>query len=191
LDAHGLTACCATVSEAGVAKRLGLTHAVIGLGGANGLPEGRLVSFGLAGALHDGLSFGDVIDATRVVDADGNLLWEGGPLGAKGARPGTILAADAVVDDAWERRRLHERTGADAVDMESGVLARSGRLAGCLRSISDTPDRRLGALAGAVGSNGKVRPLAFLRAVGSGPTRSTAAIVASIRALRSLERAAA
>ena len=56
------------------------------------------------------------------------MLWEDGPLGVPGAEPVTILAADAIVDDPAERRRLHERTGADAADLESGPLARSGRL---------------------------------------------------------------
>ena len=110
------------------------------------MPEGPVVSFGLAGGLHDGLECGEVLDATRVVDADGVVLWEGGPLGVSGARTATILAVDEIVDDPAERRTLHERTGADAIDMESGALARTGRLAGCLRAISDTPSRPLGPL---------------------------------------------
>jgi hypothetical protein len=55
----------------------------------------------------------------------------------RGARPGTVLASDVLVHDPAERRRLRESSGADAVDMESGVLARSGRLAGVVRAISD------------------------------------------------------
>src|SRR5439155_9969838 len=94
----------------------------------NGVPSGRLVSFGLAGALHNGLRIGEVLDATRVVDARGETLWHGAPLGVHGAREVTVLASDDLVHDAGERRRLHESSGADAVDMESGVLARSGRL---------------------------------------------------------------
>ena len=94
------------------------------------MPEGPVVSFGLAGALRDGLASGTVLDATRVVDAEGSVLWEGGPLGVPGAEAATMLAADELVDDPAERRRLHELTGADAVDLESGPLARSGRLHG-------------------------------------------------------------
>ena len=95
-----------------------------------------------------------MLDATRVVDADGDVLWEGGPLGVTGARPATILAVDAIVDDPAERRRLHERTGADAADMESGALARTGRLVGCVRSISDTPERTLGPLGAMLDAEG-------------------------------------
>ena len=61
------------------------------------------------------------------------------------------------MDGADERRRLHERTGADAVDLESGPLARTGRLRGVLRAVSDTPDRPLNGIAGAVGQRRRLR----------------------------------
>src|SRR5919108_730365 len=64
-------------------RRAGLGTALVGLRGVNGVPEGALVSFGLAGAL-DGLPRGTVLDATRVVDERGELLWEGEPLGVPG-----------------------------------------------------------------------------------------------------------
>jgi hypothetical protein len=190
LDADGLTFACATAAEARVARRLGLRTALVGIGARRALPEGRLVSFGLAGGLHDGLACGEVIDATRVVDLDGSLLWEGEPLGVTGARPGTILAVDAVVDGAEARRELRERTGADAVDMESGPLARSGRLAGCLRAISDTPSRTLGPLATALGPDGCIELAGLARAVGN-PRQTGRALLDVRRALRRLEEAAA
>ena len=137
MDTDGLTFVCATTAEERVAKRAGLNAARVGMRAANGLPNGRLVSFGLAGALREGLGIGEVLDATRVVDEQGATLWEGGPLGVPGARAATVLGSDVLVHDALERRRLHESSGADAVDMESGVLARSGRLAGVVRVISD------------------------------------------------------
>src|SRR3989449_5839288 len=126
-----------TVEER-IARRLGRT-AVVGLGASRGVPEGRLVSFGIAGALAPDLPVGTVIDATRVVDESGAVLWEGAPLGASSARTGTILGASRIVDDPAERARLHAQTGADAGDLESGALARSGRLVGCLRRLRDTP----------------------------------------------------
>ena len=151
-----MTFACATRTEARAARRAGLRSSVVGVGAHGPLPEGPLVSFGLAGGLHDGVACGDVLDATRVVGAGGETLWEGGPLGIAGARRATILAAEQVIDDPAERRRLHERTGADAVDMESGVLARSGRLAGCVRAVSDTPSRTLGPLAGTLDADGRL-----------------------------------
>ncbi|HEY7017556.1 MAG TPA: hypothetical protein VH297_03730 [Gaiellaceae bacterium] len=181
MDADRVTFACATAAELRVARRSAsdVRSALVGLRAANGMPDGPLVSFGLAGALRDGLAPGTVVDATRVVDVEGTVLWEGGPLGVPGAEPATILAADAVVDDPAERRRLHERTGADAADLESGPLARSGRLQGVLRAVSDTPSRPLDGIAEGVKEDGGYdwpalarafarSPRGFVRAAGDG-----------------------
>jgi adenosylhomocysteine nucleosidase len=179
---------CATTTEARVGRRRGATAKVVGVGCSRGVPEGAVVSFGLAGALHDGLACGDVLDAVRVVDERGATLWEGAPVGAAGARTATILAADRVVDDPEERRRLHERTGADAVDMESGALARAGCLSGVVRAVSDTPSRTLGPLGRALDANGRVRPAAVADAVAS-PVGTARALRGIRRGLRGLEGA--
>jgi nucleoside phosphorylase len=170
-----------TVEER-IARRLGQT-AVVGLGASKGVPEGRLVSFGIAGALSGELPVG----ATRVVDESGTVLWEGGPLGASPARTGTILGASRIVDDPAERARLHAQTGADAVDMESGALARSGRLVGCLRAISDTPTHRLGGVAEGATPDGEVDYLGFLRGFARQPLVTLRAAVGARRALKGLE----
>ena len=127
---------CATAPEQEAAQRAGLESSLIGLRGMNGLPQGRLVSFGLAGALRDGLPCGTVLDAVLVVDEDGRELWRGEGLGVPGAHPGTVLATDRIIDDPAERRLAFERTGADAADLESGPIARTGRMTGCLRVVS-------------------------------------------------------
>jgi hypothetical protein len=189
VDAERLTFACATRTEARAARSFGGQSAVIGIGGRRGIPDGRLVSFGLAGGLHDELECGTVLDATRVVDVDGSVLWEGGPLGVSGARTGTILAADRIVDDPAERRSLHSRTGADAVDMESGPLARSGRLSGCLRAVSDTPSRALGPLAHALSPEGRLAWRGLARALVQ-PRQTWRALSDVRRALRRLEEAA-
>jgi hypothetical protein len=177
---------CAMTMEERIARRLGPT-ARVGLGASNGVPaEGRLVSFGIAGALSSDLPIGTVIDATRVVDESGAVLWEGGPLGAAPARTGTILGASRIVDDPGERARLHAETGADAVDMESGPLARSGRLAGCIRAISDTPTRRLGGVAQGAKANGEVHVTGFLRGFLREPVVTVWAALGARRALKSL-----
>src|SRR5689334_11132860 len=154
MDADRVTLACATAAELRTARRAGARTALVGLGARNGLPEGPLVSFGLVGALRDGLAPGTVVDATKIVDVEGTVLWDDGPLGVPGALPVTILAAETIVDDPAERRRLHERTGADAADLESGPLARSGRLQGVLRAVSDTPSRPLEGIAGGVKADG-------------------------------------
>ena len=189
MDADGLTFACAMTVEERIARRLGRT-ALVGLGASRGVPEGRLVSFGIAGALSGDLPVGTVIDATRVVDESGAVLWEGAPLGAVPARTGTILGASRIVDDPGERARLHRETGAEAVDMESGPLARSGRLAGCLRAISDTPERRLGGVAQGARADGRVDVLGFLRGFAREPIVTLRAALGARRALKALEAVA-
>ena len=190
MDLDGVILACATRTEARAARRLSPRTVVVGIRAPRPVPDGPVVSFGLAGGLHDRLECGDVLDATRVIAADGRVLWEGAPLGIVGARPGTILAADRIVDDPDERRSLHARTGADAVDMESGTLALTGRLAGCLRAVSDTPARTLGPVATIVGPNGRVRAAGLARALAR-PRETMRALRDVRRALRRLEEIAA
>jgi Phosphorylase superfamily len=181
-----LVAACATRPEERAARRAGYTTAWVGVCARRGVPAGELVSFGVAGGLN-GSPIGTVIDATRVVDEHGAVLWEGDGLGV--GRPGTILAMDRLVDDPAELRRLREQTGADAVDMETGVLAATGRLRGVVRSISDTPEEPLGPLAQAVTPDGRPRPLGFLKALATDPSATTHALRNVRRALKALEGA--
>jgi hypothetical protein len=191
VDAEGLTFACATSAEERVARRAGLTAVRIGVRGAAGLPDGRLVSFGLAGALHDGLHVGDVLDATRVVDSGGVTLWEGSPLGVAGAREATLLASDVLVHDATERRRLHESSGADAVDMESGVLAASGRLAGAVRAISDVPASAVEGVDDTVHADGTTNVIGLVRWVATKRGDAVRSMRDALTALRALQGCAA
>jgi hypothetical protein len=191
VDTDGLTFACATTAEERVAKRAGLHAARVGVRVANGVPKGRLVSFGLAGALRGGLGVGDVLDATRVVDEQGATLWEGGPLGVPGARALTVLGSDVLVHDAVERRRLHEASGADVVDMESGVLARSGRLAGVVRVISDDVTSTIEGFDKTVHPDGRTDPMGLLRFLGAKRTEGVRSMFGAVLALRALEKAVA
>jgi adenosylhomocysteine nucleosidase len=190
VDADGLTFACATTAEERAAKRLGLTAARVGVRAVNGVPEGRVVSFGLAGALSD-LRVGDVLDATRVVDESGATLWEGPGLGVRGARPATVLGVDVLVHDPRERARLREASGADAVDMESGVLARSGRLAGVLRVVSDDASSAIEGVDTTVHPDGRTDVVGLLRWVAAKRGDAVRSMRDAVVALRSLERAMA
>jgi hypothetical protein len=191
VDADRLTYAVATTAEERVARRLGLRTARIGVRGAAGLPDGSLVSFGVAGALRDDLRVGDVLDATRVVDGSGVTLWEGTGLGVRGALPGTVLASDVLVHDAAERRRLHESSGADAVDMESGMLARSGRLAGVVRAISDGVDSDVQGVDSTVHPDGRTNVVGLLRWIVTKRAAAVRSMRDALRALSSLEKALA
>jgi hypothetical protein len=187
MDADGVvTLACATRAELRAARRTGAQAALVGLGARNGVPDGPLVSFGLAGALRDDLPVGTVLDVTRVVDADGSVLWSGEGLGLSQAA--TILAAERIVDDPDERRRLHERTGADAADLESGPLARTGRLSGVLRAVSDTPARPLNGLVGGVTADGAYNWAGLARAFARSPREFVRSAWDARRALGRLQR---
>jgi adenosylhomocysteine nucleosidase len=188
VDVDGLTFTAATTAEERVARRLGLRTVRIGVRCASGVPEGRLVSFGVAGALDDGLRIGDVLDATRVVDATGATLWEGAGLGVPGARPATVLAWDELVHDPAERRRLREQSGADAVDMESGVLARAGRLAGVVRAVSDGVDSDVEGVDSTVHADGRTDVVGLVRWVARKRGRAVRAMRDALTALNALER---
>jgi adenosylhomocysteine nucleosidase len=191
VDADGLTFACATTAEERVARRLGLRTVRVGVRAANGVPDARLVSFGLAGALSEDLRVGDVLDATRVVDERGETLWEGRQLGVAGARAATVLGSDELVHDAGERRRLHEASGADAVDMESGVLARSGRLAGVVRVVSDGAGSAIEGVDGTVHPDGRTNVPGLVRWVATRRGDAVRSLRDAVVALRALERAVA
>ena len=163
-----LTFACALKVEDRIARRAGARSAVVGQGANLPLPDGRLVSFGFAGALADELEAGTLLTASKIVDPTGSVLWEGDPLAVPGAVPAVICwSADEVVNEAEARRALARSSGAVAVDMESGRLAETGRLAGAVRAISDTGARPVGALASAGKADGgtdwKVVAKAFVR----------------------------
>jgi nucleoside phosphorylase len=191
VDTEGLTFACATAAEQRVARRAGLKAVRIGIRGAAGLPDGDLVSFGLAGALHDGLRVGEILDATRVVDSAGATLWEGSPLGVAGARQAIMLASDVLVHDAAERRRLRETSGADAVDMESGVLAATGRLAGVVRAISDVPSSAVEGVDHTVRADGRTDVVGLLRWVATKRVDAIRSMRDALTALRALQGCAA
>jgi len=190
VDADGLTFACATSAEERIARRAGLDAVRVGLRVANGVPEGRVVSFGLAGSL-GGLGIGEVLDATRVVDETGATLWEGPGLGVRGAHGGVVLGGDVLVHDATERARLREASGADAVDMESGVLARSGRLAGVVRAISDGPQSMIEGVDSTVHADGRTNVAGLLRWVATRRRDAIRSLRDALRALRALEEAVA
>jgi hypothetical protein len=195
VDADGLSSAdlvwaVATTAEERVARRLGLTTVRVGVCVANGVPEGRLVSFGLAGSLGE-LGVGDVLDATRVVDETGTTLWEGPGLGVRGARRGVVLGGDVLVHDPADRARLRKATGADAVDLESGVLARSGRLAGVLRAVSDDAGSAIEGVDTTVHADGRTNVVGLLRWVATRRGRAVRSIQDALKALHALEEAVA
>jgi hypothetical protein len=185
-----LTVACALKVEERVARKAGLRTALIGMGVTRPVPEGPLVSFGFAGGLVPELERGALLTASKIVSDTGETLWEGKPIAVDGAQPAVICSTDRVIDGPGERRRLAERTGAVAVEMESGKLAATGRLAGTVRAVSDSPDRPLGGLATSVRPDGSTDWGMVARSLVREPVRTGQAIVGAQRAMATLRRAA-
>jgi hypothetical protein len=143
---NALTLACALKVEERAARKGGARTALVGLGAGLPLPEGQLVSFGFAGGLGEALRPGTLVTATKVVDPRGRTLWDGPALQVEGAEPAVVCASKEVANEPEARRELAERTGATVVDMESGVLASTGRLAGVVRAVSDSSGRPVGRL---------------------------------------------
>lgn len=99
----------------------------------NAARPARVLTCGFAGALREDLQIGDVICATET------------PL--PGARPVRIFCHDRVAVSVEEKAALRQRTGADAVEMESGfiegICRESGVPCATLRVISDTAQESL------------------------------------------------
>ena len=146
-----------------------------------GVPAGRLVSFGVAGGL-DGLAVGTVIDATRIVDEQGAMLWEGARPRRRG-RPG--------------RERSWPRAGSSTTRL-SGVGCTSARAptpstwrAACspppaawtaaFARSATRPAEPLGPLAQAVTPDGRPRPRGFLRALAAPRPRGTLRALGNVR----------
>jgi hypothetical protein len=185
-----LVLCCALASEERVARRAGARTALVGLGARLPLPEGSLVSFGVAGALIAGLPPGTLLTASRVVNEEGEVLWEGDPLGAPGARAAVLCDVGRIVDEPAERAEVAAQTGAEAIDMESATLAASRRLVGVIRAVIDTPEERVGRLAFAAKPDGRPDWPAVARALALEPVTSLRVVLRARRAFRSLGPAA-
>ena len=162
-----LTLACALAVEEGAARSGGARAARVGLQAGLPLPEGRLVSFGLAGALVSGLAPGTLV--TRPADRRRRrhrALGAGAPARPRRADRPSSATPGIVVDDPAARRELARETGAVAVDTESAALAATGRLAGVVRAISDTPEQPVGP----AGPRGRCRTGAPTGARSRGPS---------------------
>ena len=98
---------------------------------------------------------------------------------------------DVLVHDATERERLRQASGADAVDMESGVLARSGRLAGVVRAISDDAGSTVAGVDTTVHADGRTNVAGLLRWVFARRGGAIRSMRDALRALHALEEAVA
>jgi hypothetical protein len=185
-----VTLACALKVEEKAARKAGARTALVGLGAGLPLPEGQLVSFGFAGGLGDTLRPGTLVTATKVVDPSGRTLWDGPALEVAGAEPAVVVASDGIANEPEARRTLAEQSGAAVVDMESGVLASTGRLAGVVRAISDSGDQPVGRLACAGKADGGTDWKVVAAAFATEPVKSFRTAHDASKATAALRRAA-
>ncbi|MFQ5465221.1 MAG: hypothetical protein ACE5EI_04765 [Thermodesulfobacteriota bacterium] len=146
---------------------------------------GALISAGIGGGLSPRARPGDVIIGQRLMeDRGGDGVGEGGGVIHANAllaeivlkaledqnipaRRDTIVTVHEAVLTGHGKARLHERTGAAAVDMESYAVARAAVEAGLpfvvMRAVCDPATRTISPhLANTLDPEGRPRPLALL-----------------------------
>ncbi|MBI3517593.1 MAG: nucleoside phosphorylase [Proteobacteria bacterium] len=125
-------------AEAAIARRC--TRLVASTGGYSGDAEAKagdliergavaLISFGIAGGLEPSLPTGALVVATGVIVRNATIATDAAwcarlLAGLPGAIAGTVLGGDRIICRAALKAELFERTGALAVDLESGGVAR-------------------------------------------------------------------
>jgi adenosylhomocysteine nucleosidase len=149
-----------------------------------------LISFGLAGGLDPALRPGTII-IPSVVLSDAEPLLANTELANRfgGVTGHTILAGAAVVADSAAKQRLHATTGAHAVDLESGAVARIALAYklpfAVVRAICDPADRDLPQAALiALDPEGKIGLLPILRSVLRKPSQIAGLLVLARDAAR-------
>jgi adenosylhomocysteine nucleosidase len=156
-----------------------------------------IISIGIAGALSPRLRVGDWVVAAGVrgsgefMPTDPRWANRLGTL-LPGAVKGTLLGADAMASTAALKAELYRTTGADAVDMESHVVARVARRCGvafaAARVISDAADRTLPPAARvAMRSDGRIDAWALLRSLAAQPWQLPALIRTGIEARQAFD----
>jgi hypothetical protein len=138
-----------------------------------------VLSAGFSGALNESLATGDIILATEVLDGLGHswpTTWPA-DLGPGEWRPPLhrhpVLTFPRLAGTPEEKRALGQQSGAAAVDMEAGAIARlchrRGVPFGCVRVILDDLRTPLSPQLVHLLSGGRVSPLRVLAAVARSP----------------------
>jgi adenosylhomocysteine nucleosidase len=120
-----------------------------------------LVSAGLAGACSTEVRPGEVVEATRVVDAKTGERFSAG---VEGGLQRVLVTAEKIAGVA-EKSRLWESYGAAMVDMEAATVARLAQTRGlrfrAIKGISDAHDFEMESMSRFADERGQFRTGAF------------------------------
>ena len=179
-------------AEARIARRLGLPVEAGGgtAAGAQAAARrllkagvGGLISFGLSGGLQPYLQAGTLLIPTAILFESGERFETNPQLSAclGGPTPHTVLAGGDIIVLACDKSEKWKITGANAVDLESGAVARiaaeHGLPCACLRAVCDTSERSLPPAAiHALDRTGRIRVGAVTWSVLSHPLQMPALI---------------
>ncbi len=149
-----------------------------------------LVSFGLAGGLNPALRPGTIIVPATVLSE--GRLYAADPVvaGRFGGLSGhSLLAGTAIAADAATKSRLHSETGADAIDLESGGVARFAGASGLpfvvVRAICDPAESNLPPVAlQALDPAGSISAIRVLRSLLRHPGQVAALVTLASQAAR-------
>ena len=138
-----------------------------------------LVSYGSAGGLHPSIRSGALVLPGKVISPSGKSFFpdrswlkrlESTLRGHLAVSKGVLVESQTVLGNPGEKRRLHQRSGAIAVDMESASIAQVCEEAGipfmAIRAVVDPPHMILPRHAvEAMDSDGRLRPYLLLRSL--------------------------
>ena len=137
------------------------------------------MSWGCAAALSPNLKMGDLVLAESLISSDGqeisvNATWHQHTKNILSADftayKGALLASEKVVSTAQEKHEIFEKTGAIALDMESGAIAKVATHYALpflvIRTIADPASMDLpNALENALNDNGEVAVSRILKSL--------------------------
>ncbi len=162
-----------------------------------------LLSWGMAGGLDPALRAGALFLPGEVIAADGTVYvtsseWRLALAAAVAAcRPvtgGRLLTSEDVIGSVADKAVAFRRTGAAAVDMESGAIAEAARAAAvpflAVRAIVDTAEDQLPRAAIAAAGSSEVRISRLLAALARSPG-DLPGLVRLARAFRAASRSLA
>jgi len=164
-----------------------------------------LISWGTAGALAPGVGAGTLVIPGRVIDSGGQAFvtdaaWRDCMLRHANGRllqasPGVLAEAGQMIRTTGEKRDLHQRLGAVAVDMESAALAKLAWEAAVpfvvVRAVSDTARMSIpGSVTHAMDPAGRIRLLRLLSGL-LGQPKDMVALILLARGFRAAAAALA